>query len=105
VWWGGDSAAGVYVDRRMAFGGAYSPNRFERISTLVAAHIQAKQSAFDATQPLPPCAQAWVAERRELQKQGLLTLGDQQLHPRYLQVYIDDFTGCALDDKASRRCP
>ncbi len=82
----------------MAFGGAYSPNRFERVSTLVAAHIQTKQAAFDETQPLPPCVQQWSAERRTAQTQGLLDPGEQQVHPRYLQVYIDDFTGCALDD-------
>ncbi len=33
-----------------------------------------------------------------LQSHGLLTPGTQQLNPRYLQVYVDDFTGCALDD-------
>lgn len=98
VWWGDDGTAGVCVDRRLAFGGAFSPNRFERISTLVAAHVQAAQVAFDAAQPPPRAAALWAAERRALQLRGDLDPGHLQCRPAYLQVYIDDFTGGALDD-------
>ena len=98
VWWDTDGIAGWCVDRRLSFGGAFAPNRFERISTLVAAHIQAKQSAFDRLHPLPQRARLWAAVRRSLQEDGLLPSGDYQLLPRHLQVYIDDFIGAALDD-------
>eukprot|EP00965_Chrysotila_dentata_P020928 693278-Pleurochrysis_carterae.AAC.1 len=37
----------------MSFGGAFAPNRFERISTLVAAWVRRKHSAFDTAQPPP----------------------------------------------------
>ena len=88
LWWGGDGAAGVCVDRRLGFGGAFAPNRFQRISTMVAAHVQRLQAAFDATQPLPPPAVRWAEERRSRQRLGLLPDGEAQLSPRYLQVYV-----------------
>jgi hypothetical protein len=98
VWWDDDASAGVCVDRRMAFGGAYSPNRFERVSTLVAAHVQRRQAEVDALHPLPPCAVRWGQMRREWQRRGVLRRGARESLPSYLQVYIDDFSGAALDD-------
>ena len=98
AWWGEDGSVGFCVDRRLGFGGAFAPNRFERISTLVAAHVQAKQAAFDATQPVAPSVARWAAERRARQQRGELPQGEAQLAPRYIQVYIDDLTGAALDD-------
>jgi hypothetical protein len=98
VWWDAAGAAGVCVDRRMAFGGAYSPNRFERVSTLVAAHVQRRQAEVDAIHPLPPCAARWGAARRGWQSRGVLRHGSRETSPSYLQVYIDDFSGAALDD-------
>lgn len=98
LWWGDDGRAGVCVDRRLGFGGAYAPNRFERLSTLVAAHVQAKQSAFDAQQPAPRDAALWAAERRRRQERGDLPDHPSQLSPSYRQVYIDDLSGGALDD-------
>ena len=41
---------------------------FASFSSLVAAHVQAKQAAFDATQPTPPSVLFWAAERRTLQQ-------------------------------------
>ena len=38
VWWDDSASAGVAVDRRMGFGGSFAPNRFERVSTFVAAY-------------------------------------------------------------------
>jgi hypothetical protein len=98
IWWSSDAAAGVCVDRRMAFGGAYSPNRFERVSTLVAAHVQVRQAEIDAAHPLPKAAARWVSMRKGWQKHGFLPSGSRQATPSYVQVYIDDFTGVALDD-------
>ena len=98
TWWEGDGPAGVCVDRRLGFGGAFAPNRFERISTLCAAHVQRLQREFDETQPLPPPARRWAAERAARQQRGELPAAEAQRSPRYIQVYIDDFSGCALDD-------
>ena len=98
-WWDATGTAGFYVDRRMGFGGAFAPNRFERVSTFVAAYAQHLHSEFDAQQPPPLCAQRWAADRRALQAAGRLASGEAQANPRYLQVFIDDFTGCAATDR------
>ena len=63
---------GICVDRRTAFGGSFAPNRFERISTMVVAHIRTKQAAFDEAQPPPPAARRWMSERRAAQARGEL---------------------------------
>ena len=98
VWWDAAGSAGFRVDRRMGFGGAFAPNRFERVSTFVAAYAQRLQAEFDAQQPLPRCAARWAADRAALQAGGALPHGPGQLVPRYLQVFIDDFCGCAAVD-------
>ena len=89
---------GICVDRRVGFGGAFAPNRFERVSLMAAALAQQAQAAFDATQPLPACAQRWVAERRALQESGDLPTDEAQRSPTHIQAFIDDINGVALDD-------
>eukprot|EP00965_Chrysotila_dentata_P035530 1182375-Pleurochrysis_carterae.AAC.1 len=79
----------------MGFGGAFAPNRFERLSTLVAAWTQRQQARFDEAQPPPRAAERWAQARRRAGTQD----GGRGCEPRYLQVYIDDFTGVALDDE------
>ena len=98
-WWGTDGSAGTAVDLRMGFGGAFAPNRFVRVSTFVAAYAQHLQSEFDRAQPPPPCAARFTRYRRERQAIGLLPPGEGQCHPRYLQVFVDDFTGVASADE------
>jgi hypothetical protein len=97
IWWSGDQV-GVCVDTRMAFGGRYSPNRFERVSRLLGAYIQHRQRTFDEAHPPPPHVQAWQRHRLRLQAGGLLPRGEAQTAPRYLQVFIDDWGGAALAD-------
>ena len=99
LWWDADGRAGFCVDRRLVFGGAFSPNRFERISTLVAAHIRSIQVAFDRYNQPPPPTLRWMATRRGLQQEGLLPKGEGQIFPRHIQVYIDDFIGTTIDDE------
>ena len=98
VWWDSLAIAGVAVDRRMGFGGSFAPNRFERISTFVAAYAQHMQAEFDCDQPPPASSLQFQSHRRELQRRGLLPPGLAQLAPRYLQVFMDDFTGSAGTD-------
>eukprot|EP00965_Chrysotila_dentata_P178476 5894370-Pleurochrysis_carterae.AAC.1 len=69
----------------MSFGGAFAPNRFERLSTLVAAWIRRKQAAFDAAQPPPPALLRWAEFRMQLQREGSLPPGEQHAAPRYIQ--------------------
>jgi hypothetical protein len=90
--------SGVCMSYRLEFGGAFAPNRFFRVSSIVAAHAQRAHAAFDAAQPPPPRAQAWSRYRTALQAQGRLPGGEAQRHPRHLQAYMDDYNGSALDD-------
>eukprot|EP00965_Chrysotila_dentata_P158998 5252894-Pleurochrysis_carterae.AAC.1 len=69
----------------MGFGGAFAPNRFERVSTLVAAWVQRKHRDFDNQQPYPPAAQRWAERRAERQRCGGMPGGAAQRAPRYLQ--------------------
>ena len=98
VWWDSAASAGVAVDRRMGFGGSFAPNRFERIATFVAAYAQHLQVEFDRDQPPPASSLQFQSHRRELQRRGLLPPGLAQVAPRYLQVFMDDFTGSAGTD-------
>ena len=99
VWWDPDTGkCGFMINYRMGFGGAFAPNRFERLSTLAAAYTQYLQRQFDLDQPPPSSAQRWTSDRRALQRDGLLPQGEAQRTPAYLQVYIDDFTGAAGND-------
>lgn len=98
IWFDEHGVTGVCVDERLTFGGAFAPNRFERISTLVAAYAQTLHDSFDAAQPPPTAVARWSAERAARQRLGLIPSGAGQLLPRWLQVYIDDFSGVALDD-------
>ena len=99
VWWGDSGGAEMRVDRRLGFGGAFAPNRFERVSTLVGAYVRLLQQRFDALQPPPDGARVWSARRRAAGEAGVTGLAaPTQQTPAYLQVYVDDYTGCALDD-------
>ena len=98
VWWSATGRAGFTTDYRLGFGGAFGPNRFERISTMAAAYSQHLQAEFDLAQPEPAIVRAWAARRAQLQASGDLVAGDAQLHARYLQVFIDDFLGTAGTD-------
>jgi hypothetical protein len=102
VWWTVDEAGrltiGFSIEMRLAFGGAHAPNRFERLTLLLAAAIQRDQAAFDAQQPEPPRARRWAELRAQLQRRGDLPAGAAQRSPRHLQVYLDDFGGSALAD-------
>ena len=64
VWWSAGGVTGFAVDRRMGFGGAFAPNRFERVSTLVTAYIALLQRDFDAAHP-PAHAGDWARRRSE----------------------------------------
>eukprot|EP00965_Chrysotila_dentata_P118980 3933825-Pleurochrysis_carterae.AAC.1 len=66
----------------MGFGGAFAANRFERLSTLVAAWAQRRQAQCDEKQPPPKAAARWVRARQWAGVQGATRGGE----PRYLQV-------------------
>ena len=83
-WWDEAGTAGVAFDRRMGFGGAFAPNRFERFSTLVAAYAQHLHTSFDAEQPPPECVQLFTAHRVALQRTGRLPPGSGQRHAKFL---------------------
>ena len=86
------------IDASGAFGGAYMPRRFEGVTNLGVAAARAAQDAFDAEHPYPAGVRAWQRERAALQRAGALPDGAEQLRPAYLQVYLDDGAGAALND-------
>ena len=100
-WWDEVGSSGFVVDYRMGFGGAFAPNRFERLSALVSAYIQFLQDEFDDANPYPLCAQRWISDREAMQSRGELPPGRLQTSPRYLQPFIDDFCGATSTDKVS----
>ena len=93
MWLDADGRIGVCVDTRLCFGGAYGPNRFERITTLVGAYILHVQDRYDSQHPYPAPVPAWTADRARRQSRGELPAGPRQLTPKSLSVYLDDFTG------------
>lgn len=105
-WWAlaadGSITTGVCVDRRMAFGGTYSPNRFQRISRFIGACAGRLHRMLDEAQPPPVAARQWQARRTRACANGDSRLaGDDHVVPRYLQVFIDDWGGVALDDEVT----
>eukprot|EP00966_Prymnesium_polylepis_P050259 1163502-Prymnesium_polylepis.1 len=94
LWLDEHGRVGVFTDTRLCFGGAYGPNRFERITTLVAAWIQRAQADFNALRPYPEEVESWRADRAQQQQLGRLPAGPNQLEPDELQVFLDDFNGC-----------
>ena len=98
LWWDEAGSCGFAVDRRMGFGGSFAPNRFQRLSSFSSAYAQLLQAHFDATAPMPARAQGWSADRAALQRMGLLPPGPHEAIPAYLQSFIDDLLGVALND-------
>ena len=98
IWLSPRGRAVWVIDAHGAFGGAYMPQRFEGITNLGIAAARAAQDSFDASHPYPAGVRAWQAERVELQRAGALPPGPEQTRPAYLQVYLDDGAGAALND-------
>ena len=98
LWCDASGNVGYLVDRRLAFGGAYAVNRFQRLSLLLGALGNRRIAAFDADQPPPSLSGSWVQSRRALQASGALPPHEGQRHPRFAKPYIDDNTGTALND-------
>ena len=80
---------------RMAFGGAYAPQRFNRALTLIDAEGARRVAAFDAAQPPPAPVRAWCTRRRERQAAEMLPPGDTQTAPAFSQRFVDDKAGAA----------
>eukprot|EP00965_Chrysotila_dentata_P205626 6183066-Pleurochrysis_carterae.AAC.1 len=66
----GRQGGGGIVDRRMGFGGAFAPKRFERVSMLVAAWVRRKQRLLDEQQPYPPAVRRWAQRRAQEHRNG-----------------------------------
>ena len=99
LWFDASGRVGYFVDWRLAFGGRYAVNRFQRFGLLVAGLSCERIAAFDATQPPSAVQPEWTARRAALQAAGRLPPERDQLHPRFSKPYIDDTTGTALNDR------
>ena len=91
VWWTPTGEAGICLDLRMGFGGAFGPNRFQRVMLILRAYITFHIAQFDLAHPLPAHAQRWRQERRAAQTDGHLPAGNAQTAASYVQVFLDDF--------------
>ena len=90
---------GFHDDRRLVFGGSHAPQRFERTSVFGCSWAQRGQDAFDDANPLPPeITGGWTVERAQLQREGVLPGGEDQLRPRTMAPFIDDANMSAIDD-------
>ena len=90
--------SGVCRARRVGFGGASSPRGFQKIATVTTAYARCLQYDFDLHHPYPGSVARWRREREAAQERGELAPDPEQLVPAYVQVYIDDAGGVALDD-------
>ena len=89
---------GWFIDPRLCFGGAYGPNRFERVSRVKRSEVRRRQLAFDGVQPPHAGILQVLADRRGLQAEGRLPAGSEQVELGYLQVFIDDESGSTAND-------
>lgn len=101
LWPDEEGVVRVHVSMRVTFGGSPWPQRFERVALLNCAWIQHVQAEFDATHPPPAASLDWVRTRRQLQREGRLPAGTEQLLPSGLEPFIDDANGRALSDLVS----
>jgi hypothetical protein len=83
---------------RMAFGGAYGPQRWCRVMAPIDDEVAERVDAFDAAYPPPAHVREWSAARRRLQAAGELPAGAAQLPAANRQRFIDDLSGCAGAD-------
>ena len=90
---------GVCRSWRLGTGGAWSPNKFQRISTIVMAWAQRERRDFDREHPPPLPVRLWGMSRANSQIRGDLPPGKEQTEPAYCHVYIDDNAGTALNDR------
>ena len=101
----GLSESGALLDGRCGFGGAFGPQKFERISLVGAALARKRQAEFDAANPFHPGIERAIEQRRHAQSLGLIPgiagspEGDEQVAPRHIQAFIDDTTGSSTSER------
>ena len=95
----GTTVVGVYIDTRLCFGGSYAVNRFERVTTIIAAHARMQQIAFDRANPPPGAVQEASERRLQLVRAGVLPRGESQEMPGFCMVYVDDWNGSSTNDE------
>ena len=98
-WFDNRGAPGVCRCWRLGTGGAWSPNKFQRISTIIMAWAQRERRDFDREFPPPLPVRLWGMSRANSQIRGDLPPGEEQTEPAYCHVYIDDNAGSALNDR------
>jgi hypothetical protein len=101
LWWTPSGRAGICIDLRVGFGGAFGPNRFQRVMLILRAYITFRLMQFDLDHPPPPSVQAWRAARRDAQRAGQLPQGAAQIVASYIQVFLDDFGLSGGTDKVA----
>ena len=93
LWFDADGRAFFAILVRVGFGGAFSPQRFQGISTVLVELARKRQAEFDAAHPLPAEMSAWVEERLALVRTGALPAGRAQSTAAISGSYLDDVAG------------
>ena len=90
LWWDARGVVGFCLDLRVAFGGAFGPNRFQRVTLILRAYVLLKMHHFYVSRPLPRAVAVWTAQRSALQRAGALPPGTDQVRPHHGLIYLDD---------------
>ena len=90
--------AGYYFQPRLLFGGGWGPNRFMRVQRCKRARVVKRQAAFDAACPYPQEVIEVVKLRTQMQQDGILPAGVEQVMMASLQEFIDDESGSSGSD-------
>ena len=93
IWLGG-----VWVSRRVVFGGAFGPQAFVAVMSVLDAVIASDIAEIERASPPPASVQAACRERALLQDAGLLPQGAEQTRSWMRQWFLDDGQLAALND-------
>ena len=96
VWLGG-----IWVSRRVVFGGAFGPQAFVAVMSVPDAVIAADIAEIERVSPPPASVQAACRERASLQSAGLLPPGAAQTRSWMRQWFLDDGQLAALNDQVA----
>ena len=88
----------ICIDGRLVFGGAFGPNRFQRLGCITTQATRDEQDRYDAKYPYPEGTRAWSELRMQFAKEGLLPNNRTQWRPCGIQRFIDDGCGVSLND-------
>ena len=95
LWFGG-----LRISYRVTFGGASFPQGFSRVMQVPMWVCRLEIAQFEATCPRRAGVVAWRRRRQQLQEEGRLPPGVEQLQDWNFRTFLDDVTGAASSRRA-----